>query len=629
MKRRSEENDKHIFLVDRSVKATRYEANSSNQEYFLDRKAVEVTPLSVKASSLKINKLDILPLNLSFNNSTQNEYTEKLSGDLLIFRKGAIIYIYNRVLGSPPPDDWNGQAGAISDIINRLSLPKNSRTRIKEILQERYDKEVNDEEFEKLSGRPRLIEDGSKDAAIIIFSVERGIGLGSATVLVNNYRTDNDLPPVSYSAVQRFCQSSPLLQCSKRSTKKSGKDDEDTIWANARVNQATQMLEELESKELILEAITFWDEKHKKCILGCCTKYEWLVCRDSSGIICDEEHEGKFPEKMPTTSVKFPAEARGIFGVTLVRKEGSLVGVRAPPYEYTEKNVVGPKKFNKLIEAEKQRVMTLKGIWRGGGGYEKKHGDNWRSEVINKVKTDGHICVTELMNHAINESIRIYENTEYANTFKIFHDGLTAWWEKDAQNYMESRGFLDRQIRNTNVGNSTNRYSLKVVGDSPEICRGLDAYGFAHLEQTIKVQVAVTSCYPVDDPRRFNLGTPKEVFRTMKRCWEISPTSEQIKEDILGLPCVLKKIVEARGCVIPDENFRTGRRARSSSGKKLKKNASNRQRVATNTQILLHPDSIDAAESLTASDKDIFKLVDDIEDSDNDSSDISDNDIED
>jgi hypothetical protein len=157
----------------------------------------------------------------------------------------------------------------------------------------------------------------------------------------------------------------------------------------------------------------------------------------------------------------------------------------------------------------------------------------------------------------------------------------------------------------------------------------LDAYGFAHLEQTIKVQVAITSCYPVDDPRRFNLGTPKEVFCTMKRCWEISPTSEQIKEDILGLPCVLKKIVEARGCVIPDENFRTGRRARSSSGKKLKKNASNRQRIATNTQILLHPDSIDAAESLTASDKDIFKLVDDIEDSDNDISDISDNDIED
>ena len=58
------------------------------------------------------------------------------------------------------------------------------------------------------------------------------------------------------------------------------------------------------------------------------------------------------------------------------------------------------------------------------------------------------------------------------------------------------------------------------------------------------------------------------MFDTLKRCWTIAPTSEQIIEDILGFPEILTRIINEEGCVIPDEDLRTDRRARYSSGVK-------------------------------------------------------------
>ena len=427
--------------------------------------------------------------------------------------------------------------------------------------------------------------------------------------------------------MQGYSASSPLLKCSKRRTKKSGKDDKDTIWAKARVNQCKQWREEIANGSLSAEGIVFWDEKHKKCILGCATKFEWSVCRDDDGRICDSISGGKFPDAKPVTSVKFPQEARGIFGAAVVRRDnGTLEGVKAAPYDYTGKMVVGPTKFEKMIKAECARVMTMKGIWSGGKGYEGKYKDDWRKYVINKIHTDGHICIIDLMNHVITESNKIYENTPLFLTFMIFHDGLSAWWEKEAQDYMESRGFKHRQLMNTNEGNSTTRYNNKVVGDSPEICRALDSHGFAHLERSIKLQVAVTSSYAIDDPRRFKLGTPAEVFNTLKRCWTIAPTSDQIVEDIMGFDRILEKIIESEGCVIPDEFLRTGRRARSASGAVLKKNPSKRQRIDTNIGILLHADSIDASKMISSTSAEIFKLVDESDDDDDKLSEVSESD---
>jgi hypothetical protein len=42
---------------------------------------------------------------------------------------------------------------------------------------------------------------------------------------------------------------------------------------------------------------------------------------------------------------------------------------------------------------------------------------------------------------------------------------------------------------------------LKVVGDSPEMCRALDAYGFADFKRFIARMRALKSVYEISDPR--------------------------------------------------------------------------------------------------------------------------------
>lgn len=131
---------------------------------------------------------------------------------------------------------------------------------------------------------------------------------------------------------------------------------------------------------------------------------------------------------------------------------------------------------------------------------------------------------------------------------------MSAWWEKEAQDYLcETLKFGDRQLCNAGNTNRSNRYRGKVVGDSPELCRGLDSHGFADLKMSVQYHASLSPVYPVTDPRRFNTGTPKEMWETLLRCWQMEPTSERVMEDILGLPRVLEKIIRHCGCVVKDD----------------------------------------------------------------------------
>ena len=120
------------------------------------------------------------------------------------------------------------------------------------------------------------------------------------------------------------------------------------------------------------------------------------------------------------------------------------------------------------------------------------------------------------------------------------------------------------------------------------MCRALDSHGFADLKAAIYKYASLTSMYPLGDLRRFNLGTPAEVFRCIERAFSVAPSSKRIVEDILVLDLVLDKIIEAEGCVVPDEDMRHGRRARATewtsikpTGGELKPKARARQRKET------------------------------------------------
>ena len=95
------------------------------------------------------------------------------------------------------------------------------------------------------------------------------------------------------------------------------------------------------------------------------------------------------------------------------------------------------------------------------------------------------------------------------------------------------------------------------------------------------------------------MSTPANLWSCMTRSWSLEPRSERIVEDILRLLCVLDKIIEAKGCIVKDEFLRTGRRERSSNGKReLKCKMRHSYRKATLKSELIHPDCQEAYDVL-------------------------------
>ena len=124
--------------------------------------------------------------------------------------------------------------------------------------------------------------------------------------------------------------------------------------------------------------------------------------------------------------------------------------------------------------------------------------------------------------------------------------------------------------------------------------RALDAYGFADLRQGILDQVVATVDYKNDDPRKFRKDTQPMLWSSVCRVWkDVAPSSERIVEDITALPRVLDRIIEAKGTIVPDIFFRTGRRYRSKADDRdLERKPSRRQRIETNLPRPLHPDAV-------------------------------------
>ena len=90
--------------------------------------------------------------------------------------------------------------------------------------------------------------------------------------------------------------------------------------------------------------------------------------------------------------------------------------------------------------------------------------------------------------------------------------------------------------------------------------------------------------------RRGGLEPRSSVCRVWK---DVAPSSERIVEDITALPRVLDRIIEAKGTIVPDIFFRTGRRYRSKADyRDLERKPSRRQRIETNLPRPLHPDAV-------------------------------------
>jgi hypothetical protein len=289
-----------------------------------------------------------------------------------LLRKKAIEFAFVHIYQSPPQEKWS-KLKLIPSICRILQISCNSHSFISRVLREivtsRAEKGFYDARASLTRrGRPRLIQEKDECAEIVYHAMGSGQSLQSTTVMVNKFREAQNMIPrnISWYAVQHFVKTSKIINTYRRQRKKSGKDDEGTVWAIARKAQCNMMLKQLEIGDrikagdvgdaqammtetglspLMLEACTFFDEKHSKVKLGHTSKHEAVICRNAEGEACTEKDGGKFGPRKPNTSMKYSGEARGLFGAYMKRVDGEMTGVRLRPFSYTNRKILSIKDY--------------------------------------------------------------------------------------------------------------------------------------------------------------------------------------------------------------------------------------------------------------------------------------------
>ena len=122
---------------------------------------------------------------------------------------------------------------------------------------------------------------------------------------------------MSFTAVRNFvqaCNKAGVVERKKRGTIKSGSNDPQSAWSTARRVFSQQLLDELANQKLNLDGIAWWDECHQQIKLGAVGDYQVRVRRDEKGL---PSETGEFRTPLqPRVSVKFPGEARLLFGAS-------------------------------------------------------------------------------------------------------------------------------------------------------------------------------------------------------------------------------------------------------------------------------------------------------------------------
>ena len=109
------------------------------------------------------------------------------------------------------------------------------------------------------------------------------------------------------------------------------------------------------------------------------------------------------------------------------------------PCRYTGK-VIGMAAYEKALDAEFERVRVLGKTARAKGTrsvwmdhthhtnpYKSRYDDEWRD------KLPGSFAITSiqvLVDHMIDEGNRFFVNTRFTDTWTIYHDALSQWWER-------------------------------------------------------------------------------------------------------------------------------------------------------------------------------------------------------
>ena len=265
---------------------------------------------------------------------------------------------------APPPEDWTGPGGTVSEVIKTLKLSKNLRRKVLTIISQTHRSLLVGTECDLSQAHQagtRMIADGSEEQQMIANYRERGLSYTETTMLVNRWCIASERTTVTRSAI-RTCEEHMEHEISNIEKRPQGKDDPQSNWSQCRYRWVTQLLVRLGHEPdltdflnedgsippcfdktlltpLNLAGIAWWDEVHKDCFIGDFhegTKTQTRFCRDEEG---NYDPKGEFCDEKNALQVKYAKQVRFSFSVALVNKEEGVVGDRINPFYYTNKNI--------------------------------------------------------------------------------------------------------------------------------------------------------------------------------------------------------------------------------------------------------------------------------------------------
>lgn len=538
----------------------------------------------------------------------------------------------------------------IDEIMNRCALNKEAKRCTLRTLGEirasyddgvKYDQKAS----RKTHGVKAIFTDDNEDGKRLIGFFRDKMPIPQATFMINTIRKMRGDKDVSMTTVQAFVEKSKYADRYLVKTRQQGRSDAESDWAKARVIFLTEIIERFRVgdntipslaidfknwddnilKPLWNASIIVYDERHRNIQSGPPNKYLVNVCVDEFGEPTTEDAGGTFPPEYYRIAFKYPSQGRFCFAAALTETiDGTLTGVKPPIFDYTGKNIVTLKTWNGLMsiefaqkvnEGEKKTPTGRESVWKGG--YLKRYGMDEGTKLCSEFVGRKNVKVIDLIDYIWDTAVAHFDGTVYQDCFSIYHDHLVLMWSKEGIDHMKNIGMWDHIIKVSKPNNNAihARYRNSVPGDSPEMCKGLDCYGFAHSAAAELFHIILTWNLADNDPKKFRVNTPKNVSSTMRRIWEsVAPTSEQLVKDLTDWRRTAMIIVQNKGCVVRGEAFRHGHRALRVDGEGLMKNKSrSNERKATLKGKIIHPDALGSYDRILAGVGGVKKVIEVVE----------------
>jgi hypothetical protein len=319
--------------------------------------------------------------------------------------RAAIGNLFLRRFGNETEESWDGQNGVASIIREIFSL--NPNMKVKAIFKEALRCSKEDLPYKghrqvregKTLGRNAILATVTPEAQVFADALESGSSFPEAVSIVNAYRKKHQLPSLTKGPLRNLLQRlGPQIKKVER--RSQGSDDPTSAWARARWYWNTQLLirfdrlpsEEIEKlkdangnlplyfqKNLLtplnIEGIVWWDETHRKCLIGSAMEFHFRFKRDTNGKL---DNNGTFAQgAVSKMNVKFEKEVRLGLGCAVVAEKDGVPchGVVAKEYNYTSKLMVGLKKWYRFLGEATEAVKR-----------DRSPNSPWEVDVRDKTK---------------------------------------------------------------------------------------------------------------------------------------------------------------------------------------------------------------------------------------------------